>query len=281
MLRKITLALMAALLAVAFHPIYVYAHAQDISISVGHEGFNHMADYVVEVEAGHEVTITFTYADGDLAADNPHQIQVVGPGLDLPTVSLSRDKPTASITFTPAQTGIINIYCIIPCVGMEFMTGGKIKAVPPENSGAPTFLALELAPRDDGNVLAQAILHDSNGGPAAGALLVFKQRTTFGGELELGTWVTAADGSAVVAIPSMAGQTLEVSAEFAGGNGVGSTQVTANLTVPGLPAAHPIGALSAATPPPVLALILTIVLGSIWAAYGTVVFQVFRISKGG
>jgi hypothetical protein len=281
MLRKMTLALTAALLASAFHPIYVQAHAQNISISVGHEGFNQMADYVVEVEAGHEVTITFTYADGDLAGDNPHQIQVVGPGLDLPTVSLSRDKPTASITFTPTQTGTINIYCIIPCVGMEFMTSGKIKAIAPENSGTPTFLALELTPREDGNALAQAILHDPNGGLAAGALLVFKQRTTFGGEIELGTWVTAADGSAAVAIPSMAGQTLEVSAEFAGGNGVGSTQVTANLTVPGVPAVHPIGALSSATPPPMLALLLVIVLGSIWAVYGTVVFQVFRISKGG
>ena len=281
MLRKITLAFTAALLAIAFNPHSVKAYDQSISISVGSHGFNHAANYLVEVEVGKEITITFTYADDDLASDNPHEISIVAPGLDLPTVTVSRDHPTASITFTPTKTGTITFYCIIPCIGMENLTGGKINVVPPKGTGAATLLTLELTPRNDGTVLAQAILTDSTGSPAPGARLIFKQLTSVGGELELGTWVTAANGSAVVAIPSMAGQTLEVSAEFAGGNGGGSTQVTANLTLPGLPAALPIGALSSATPPLVLALILVIVLGGVWAAYGSVAYQVFRISKGG
>jgi len=280
MLRKITLAFMVALLAIAIRPLSVHA-AQNISISVGRDGFNHTANYLVEVEAGQEVTITFTYADGDLPSDNPHQIRIAGPGLDLPTVTLSRDNPTASITFTPTQTGTLNIYCVIPCIGMEELTRGKINVVAAKGSGAPTFLTLELIPGEDGSVLARATLHDSKGSPVAGQPIIFKQQTSVGGVLELATLVTIEDGSALVSIAAVAGQELEVIAEFEGGNGIAFTQVVANLTVPGTPDAHPVGVLSSATPPPMLVLILLIVLGGVWTTYGTVVYQVFRIRRGG
>jgi hypothetical protein len=279
MLRKITLAFIAALLAIAFHPLSVYAYTQSISISVGRDGFNHTANYLVDVEAGQEVTITFTYADGDLPSDNPHQIRIVGLGLDLPTIALSRDNPTASITFTPMQTGTLSIFCIIPCIGMENLTGGKINVVAPKGSGAQGFLALELTLGEDGSVLARATLQDSKGNPVAGQPIIFNQQTSVGSELELGTLVTGDDGSALVSIPAVAGQDLEVTAESEGGNGIGFTRVAANLTVPGVPDAHPVGALSSATPPPILALILLIVLGGVWATYGAVVYQVFRIRE--
>lgn len=281
MLRKITLAFMAALLTIAFNPHPAHTYAQNISISVGRDGFNHMANYTIDLEVGQMVTIIFTYVDDDLASDNPHEILLTGSGLDLPPVVLSRDHPIASITFTPTQTGTLTIYCIIRCIGMEMLTGGKINVVAPRSSGVASFLTLELIPRDDGTVLAKANLTDSKGVPAADEPIIFKQQTSVGGELDLGTWVTAGDGSAVVSLPAVAGQALEVSAEFEGGNGIAFTKIAAALTVPGVPATYPIGALSSATPPPVLALILVLVLGGVWAAYGMVAYQVFRIQKGG
>ncbi len=281
MLRKITLAFLAALLTFTFSPHAVHASAQNISISVGRDGFNHVSNYVVEVEVGQEVTINFTYADEDLPSDNPHEIRLAGPGLDLPSVALNRDHPTASITFIPTKTGTINFYCVIPCIGMENLAGGKINVVAPKGTGAATLLTLDLTPQDDGTVLARATLTDSKGSPAAGEPIVFKQQTSVGGELELGSIVTADDGSAEVSIPVVAGQTLQVSAEFDGGNGIGFTQIAATFTVPGIPDAHPLGAMSSVNPPLALVLLLLIVLGGVWTTYSTVVYQVFRIHKGG
>ena len=281
MLRKISLALLAALLTLAFSAQSEYLPTQTISISVGRDGFDHLSNYIVEVEVGKEVTVTFTYADGDLTSDNPHEIRLAGLGLDLPTVVLSRDHPTASITFTPTKTGTINFYCVIPCIGMELLTGGKINVVAPKASGAATLLTLDFTPQDDGTVLARATLTDSKGGPAAGQPVIFKQQTSVGGELELGSIVTTDDGSAVVSIPAVIGQTLYMTAEFDGGNGFGFTRVASSFTVQGIPDPYPIGDLSSATPPFVLALVLFIVLGGIWATYGTVVYQVFLIRKNG
>ncbi len=206
MLRKITLAFLAALLTFGFSTHAVHASLQNISISVSRDGFNR---------------------------------------------------------------------------GMEMLAGGKINVVALKGSSAATLLTLDLILQDDGTVLARAILTDSKGNPAAGEPIIFKQQTSVGGELQLGSIVTADNGSAEVSIPVVAGQTLQVSAEFDGGNGIGSTQVAANLTVPGTPDAHPLGAMSSVNPPVALVILLLIVLGGIWTTYSTVVYQVFRIRKGG
>ncbi len=280
MLRRIALVLLVTLLATAFFPLSAHAHAQNVMISVSRDGFDHMADYTVEVEAGHEVTITFAYADGDLGSDNPHEIQIVGLGVDLPAVIVSRDNPTATMTFTPTKTGTLTILCIIPCIGMEKLIGGTIKVANPRAAGASTSLALELTQRDDESVLARVTLTDAKGNPIGAVPVVFTMRTSVGGELEIGAPMTMEDGSAALMIPAVGGQKLLVSAEFVGGNGLSFAQNSAEITLSGIPAVNPIGALSAAAPPPILALILLIVLGSIWAVYGTVVYQVFRIQKG-
>ena len=277
MLRKLTLGLIAALLVAAFHPTFVYAHAHNITIAVSRDGFDHMADYAVEVEEGHEVTITFTYAEEESSGDNPHEIQIQGPGVDLPAVIVSRDHPTASITFTPTQTGTLTILCVIPCIGMENLVGGMIKVVNPRATGALASLGLELTQRDDENALARVVLQDASGNPISGVPVIFTMLTSVGGELEIGAPITAEDGSAVVMVPALSGQRLEVSAQFAGGGGLSFVQNSAEITMSGAPSAHPLGALSSPTPPPILALILLIVLGGIWATYGLVAYQVFRI----
>ena len=277
MLRKLTLALITALLISTFHPTFTHAHSQNVSISVSRDGYDHMANYAVEVEAGHEVTITFNYADEDLDADNPHKLWILGAGVNLPAVEISRDNPTATITFTPTKTGTLTILCVNPCIGMEKLVGGTIKVVGPKPSGASASLALELTQRDDESVLARVMLKDARGSALSDVPIVLTMHTSLGGELELGTPVTVEDGSAVFVIPAVSGQKLVVSALFEGGNGLSFAQNSGEITMPGAPVAHPLGALSSPTAPPVLALILLVVLGGIWATYGMVVFQVFRI----
>lgn len=281
MLRK-TLRIFFTILAVTLLlPFSARAHAQNIEISVSREGFDHMANYTVDVEAGHQVTVTFTYADDDLDTDNPHELQILGAGVDLPTVTVSREHPRAEITFTATQTGTLTIICIVPCIGMEKLVGGTIHVIKPKETGLSTSLALELSSSNGESALARVMLSDPRGSPVSGVPVIFTLHTSVGGELVLGTPLTAEDGSAELMIPGTPGQTLRVSASFEGGNGFASSRYQAELTMPGAPAAIPLGALSSPTPPPVLAIVLLVVLGGIWLTYATVVFQVFRIRNGG
>ena len=72
MFRRLILVLTVTLLVTSLRPPVAHAHAQMFTIAVGRNGFEDAVDYTLNVEAGHEVTLTFTYADCDLADDNPH-----------------------------------------------------------------------------------------------------------------------------------------------------------------------------------------------------------------
>jgi len=281
MLRRILRVLFTVLAVVLLLPFSARAHAQNVEISVSKDGFDHIANYTVDVEAGHEVTITFNYADDDLDTDNPHEIQILGAGVNLPTVTVSRENPKAEITFTATQTGTLTILCVVPCIGMEKLVGGTIHVIKPKETGLSTSLALEVSSSNEESALARVTLVDSRGSPISGVPVIFSLHTIVGGELVLGTSSTTEDGSAELLIPATAGQTLRVSASFEGGNGLASSQFMAEIQMPGEGAAIPVGVLSSPTPPPVLAIILLIVLGGIWLTYGAVVFQVFRIRNGG
>jgi len=239
-----------------------------------------MVDFTLNVEAGHEVTITFTYADGDLADDNPHDIRVKGLGLELPTVRISRDNPTATLTFTPEKSGRLRILCVIPCIGMENLVGGTLRAVKPKATGAPTSLTLDLQPRDDDSLLARAILVDARGSPMANFPVAFTLHTVLGGDLVLSTPTTMENGSAVVKIPARGSEQVKVTASFEGGNGFAYAEASGEIAAPGQPMEHQPSALSAPTAPPVLALALLMVLGGVWATYGYVVYQVICIRRG-
>ncbi len=280
MIRRLTFALIIALFAAGLRPPTAHAHPQAIKISVGQDGFEQRVDYTIDVEAGHEVTITFTYADSDLADDNPHDIRVKGLGLELPTVTVSRDNPTATLTFTPEKSGRLRILCVVPCIGMENLVGGQIEVARPKATGAPTSLTLSLKPRDDGSILARAILQDASGNPIPNAPVIFTLRTSLGGDLVLGAPTTIDDGNAVVKIPATGVETAKVTAMFEGGNGLAYAEARSEIAAPGTPMNHRPTGLSAPTPPPVLALALIVVVGGVWAAYGFVAYQVVRIRQG-
>ena len=278
MLRRLALALIITLLVTSLRPLVAHAHAQMFSIAVGQHGFENAVDYTLNVEAGHEVTITFTYADGDLADDNPHELKIKGPGLDgLPTITISRDHPTATITFTPKKTGTLHIVCIVPCIGMERLTGGQIKVLKPKATGAPVSLTLDLKPRDDGSVLARATVQDASGNPIANVPVIFTLHTSLGGDLTLGSPTSMEGGSAVIKISATGSEKLRITASFEGGNGFAYVEASGEITAPGLPMRHEPGPLSAPTAPPALALALLVVLGGVWATYGYVVYQIAHI----
>ncbi len=279
MLRKLIPALVLAFLVATVSPLSVQAYSHTITISVSKDGFDQSGNYMIEVEAGHQITITFNY-DEHLDQDNPHEIQIVGRGLNLPTVTLSREHPTASITFTPTETGILRILCVIPCIGMDHLLGGAIRVVEPHTSGALTFLSIELEPRGDGSNLARAVLQDARGKPIGDVPILFTLATAVGGELELGGPITIENGSAVIAIPAMPGKTLKVTAQFEGGGGFGFAQTSAEISASEESVVYVPSALSSPTPPLSLALILFVVLGGVWAVFGTVLYQVFRIQRG-
>lgn len=278
MLRKLTPALILAFLVATVSPLSVHAYSHSITISVSKDGFNQTGSYMVEVEAGHQITITFNY-DEQLDQDNPHEIQIVGLGLDLPTVTVSREHPTASITFTPTETGILRILCVIPCIGMDQLLGGTIRVVEPRTSGTQAFLSIELEPRGDGSNLARAVLQDARGKPIGDVPILFTLTTAVGGELELGAPITIDNGSAVIAIPAIPGRTLKVFAQFEGGGGFGFAETSAEISGPEESVEYVPSSLSSPTPPLSLALILLVVLGGVWATFGAVLYQVFRIQR--
>ena len=278
MSRNLILSLILGLLLATVSPFSVHAYSHTITISVSEEGFNQSGNYMVEVEAGHEVTITFTY-DEHLDRDNPHEIQILGLGLDLPTVTVSKEHPTASITFTPTKTGILRILCIIPCIGMDQLLGGAIRVVEPHRSGAQTLLFIQLEPRADGGTLARAVLQDARGNPVGDVPILFTLTTAVGGELELGTPITINDGSAVIAIPITPGQILQIAAQFEGEGGLGFSEASTEISGSGEAAEYVPSALASPSPPPLLALILLIVLGGVWAIFGSALYQVFRITQ--
>lgn len=278
MLRKLTLALILAFLVVAVSALPVHAYSHTITISVSKHGFDHTGNYVVEVEAGHEVTITFNY-DEEHDMNNPHEILIQGSGLDLPTVTVSREHPTASITFTPTETGTLRILCVIPCIGMDQLLGGAIRVIEPRQSGAQTYLSVALEPRQDGSTLARAVVQDARGNPLGGVPIAFTLVTSVGGELDLGAPITISDGSAVINIAAAPGQTLKIAAQFEGGSGFGFSETSAEITAPGVAVEHSLGALASPNPPLLLALTLLIVLGGVWATYGSALYQVFRIKR--
>ena len=277
MARRPSAVALALALALA-RPVAAHAHPQAISIQVDQHGFDGRPDYAIVVEAGHPVSLSFTYSE-EPGQDNPHDIRIKGLGLDLPTVRLDRDHPTASVSFTPERTGTLRILCVIPCLGMENLVGARIRVERPKATGVPTILRLELEPREDGTVLARAVVRSSTGEPLADQPVIFRLATSVGGELELGAPLTMADGTAVARVPATGQDDVRVTAVYEGGAGRAYAETTESVRVERQPMDHRPPSLSQPTAPPVLAVSLLLVLGGIWSTYAYVVWQVLRLRE--
>jgi len=259
-------------------PVPAHAHAQGFRVAVSRHGFESMVNYELKVEAGHQVTLDFSYADDDLEDDNPHEIRVQGFGLSLPSIVVSRSQPTASLTFTPPATGTLRILCVVPCLGMENLSGA-LRVIRPRSTGRAAQLNLELISKEGGAVLAQVQLTDEAGRPLADEPVMLMRRTVLGGDLVLGSPLTVADGTAAAKFYALEPGTVEVVAYYAGGGGYASAEVRQVISAVGVSMDHRPSGLAAPTAPPVFALALIIVVGGVWIAYAFVVMQVVRIGR--
>ena len=86
-------------------------------IEVNRWGFNKTpGDFLLEVEEGQEVEITFVYGDDGLDHNNPHVI--ASPDYGITTGILDEDNPEVTLRFTARETGEVAFMCIsYECIG--------------------------------------------------------------------------------------------------------------------------------------------------------------------
>lgn len=279
-----TILFFALLLAVGVllggHPAHA-SKAREIVITVSRHGFNGTKDYVLEVSEGETVKIIFRYGDTDLPGDNPHQMMI--QGMDGQSGVIDKSHPETTMTFTADKSGEMKLFCFIPCKGMENLTSAiiriKKKSAPVKEKALKGRIAnitvVEGAAKDPhGTHFVIADIKDGNGQALGGAAVEFSLRTQFG-ILKLGSAKSDENGRAKIALPGRHhGGILTVIVEVLGGE---KMQVVRDL---GHYHENPLPKGFYSPKPPIqLVLILGTILGGVWLIYGTVAWQVLKMSK--
>jgi hypothetical protein len=181
-------------------------------IVVSRSGFNGTASrFVIEVNQGDKVRLTFVYGDWDLSQDNPHVITIDGYNVVSP--KLRRTTPNSTVEFVAGQSGDFRMHCSLPCLGMENLQEGLLRVNVGSGAGltkTSTFIThVEVHPPNVLHIVANVV--DENGLPVAGVTVGFDVNTTLG-LMEVGTNITSADGVAdyQYALPSTLERGIEV-----------------------------------------------------------------------
>jgi hypothetical protein len=292
-MRPVTTAVVVSVLA-AFLSVLAPRHVMAgptgnaFVVSVSRRGFEVQGGAALALRQGDVVRITFRYGDADLPQDNPHVVAVIGYSVQTPV--LNRANREATVEFVATRAGTFRIACTIPCQGMENLTAGRLQVAAAPGGRAATRLALTVGPERD-LVRAVATLRDARGRALAGQPVVFFRRVAFGW-LAAGRATTDASGTASFVIP---GQPLsaEVRSEFAGAQGLGSSQGSARWQATVMrplqerPDAVALRAFTTQAelispyPPRWEVLFLALVLGGVWGTYTYIGFQLFRVRRGG
>lgn len=162
-----------------------------------------------------------------------------------------------------------------------------------------TRLVLAQADGAGGETVINALLQEYTGYPVRGASLVFTRSTSWG-VVEIGTAKTGANGIATIVLLGMPDEAREVSAAFKGDErfntsgdkiilesripanrssaSLGSGAIQLSLDEPLIP---PDGNLITPNPPLLPAAIIALVVGTIWAIYSHVVYQLYGIWRQG
>jgi len=142
-------------------------------------------------------------------------------------------------------------------------------------------LSLDLAPSAGGVVIARARAQDQEGRPIAGAQIEFRARTALGGVLPLAAATTDAQGQAEARLQLGEGRQVTLEAVFTDQKSLGPAAASAALEIPGVPQVEPLGnGLTSPTPPIELVALLGVLVGGVWATYGYVLYQLYRIRRG-
>ena len=151
-------------------------------------------------------------------------------------------------------------------------------ATPRPLAAAPTQLTLTLT-QSGGTAVAKAVLRDATGRPLRKGEVTFLRKTTFG-QVTLATDTTGFDGDVSTNFAVYPGQSVQVTAQYGGGPGLGASQAKAQFILPPAPILRTLGIYSQ-VPNPWYIAILVVVLGGIWSAYGYALALIRRIRGAG
>ncbi len=229
------------------------------------------------------------------ANDDAAIAQMIGNGV--PTKGMPTWSKSKGGALTDDQIASIVAY-------LRSLAGASAYASSAAQSPQNAFLIqtrLVLAQSDStaGETMINALLQEYSGYPVRGALLVFTRPTSWG-VVEIGAAKTGANGIATIVLLEMPEAAREVSAAFKGdqrfnastdkiilesripvntsSGSLGSGAIQLSLDEPLVP---PDGNLISPNPPLLPTVILALVVGTIWAIYSHVVYQVYGIWKQG
>jgi hypothetical protein len=260
-----------------------------VAVSVSYRGFNGHPDLTIEAVAGQLVEITFVWAD-EAVPDNAHRFLL--RGYELRTELIDRENRETTLRFVAERTGTFELVCDWRCEGhREALQDARLTVVDigaEEGPMRPSVTSLMLAARgglpDAGPISLSASLTDADGQPLVSVPVRFYLRAVFAGvdgEMEIAAPVTDERGVAVATYtPTFAGEHQFV-VRFAGAGPLAESEETLQLTVAAAEPAYVVAprgldAVARAAP-----LVLALVVLSVWATFGYVLFQVVRIRRCG
>jgi len=229
------------------------------------------------------------------ANDDATIARVIGNGV--PTKGMPTWSKSKGGALTDDQITSIVAY-------LRSLVGSSASASSAPQSSQNTFLIqtrLVLAQSDsaDGETVINALLQEYTGYPVRSASLTFTRATSWG-VVELATAKTGADGIATIVLPDVPEAALEVSASFKGDQRLGASgdkiileprtlvrTSSGNLDTSAVmlsveePLLPPEGSLITPNPPLLPTAMLALVVGTIWAIYAHVVYQLYGIWKQG
>jgi hypothetical protein len=262
----------------------------EVTVEVSYRGWNGTPDFVIEVEQGQEVHITFVWAD-TAVPDNVHRMHI--EGYDLQSGLIDEDNPVTTLSLIADQPGTFELTCDWRCEGHRRALQDALLIVQPgAGGGSPAAAAVpttvSLMPSaweiEGGPVGLSAFLLDADGDPLPDAPVRFYVHTEFAGtagEMEVGVARTDQDGVAYLTyFPTFTGEQT-VTARFDGFGLYGDSLEVIKLrvldadpayTVPdagldGLRDWAPVG--------------VVLVLAAVWATFGYVLYQVYHIGRAG
>ncbi|MBI3287450.1 MAG: c-type cytochrome [Chloroflexi bacterium] len=185
-----------------------------------------------------------------------------------------RGMPAWEARLTPEEISALVGY--LRTLAAQAQPPAEEEPAPAHAAGADLRLVLTL---QEDQVVAHASLRDEQGQPMAGEKVAFALRTTLGGKLNLGTFVTDEEGVATLRYPAgeVPSLTLEASYPPEAGDPI---RAVASIDLPAGQEIPPVATgLFSPNPPPIAILLLGLVVGGVWITYVWVAFQLLRILR--
>jgi hypothetical protein len=290
------LVLVASLVLQLHQPAYAAPHDADpvkLRVEITDQGFGGKSDdFVIEVEQGSLVELTFVWAHKAFA--NDEHIFVL-EGYKLEAEKIDANHREATIKFVADKLGVFDFHCDTECSSHDYLQLGHLKVKPASSGGASGSVAaripLNLAVIPSSKLIAagesvvlRAVLKDDKGAPVQKAVVHFYLDAEFAGTkhaMEIGRGKTDGNGVAFVDYrPTLPGETQKITARVEAFGVYADSEQTFELKQIGdpLPAYRtaPVGLEDIrALAPYGLALVVV----GVWATFAFVMFQALSVAR--